>query len=431
MRAILLGMCLSAVLSVPAFAAEPPLPPAAPIPDVKSIAGRWQVALTDRRTGQTGSFIWEFRGDGSFEQIPQGYTGVFRIVEGKVLYRNVSAGKTGVLTLHVDGGRRLLRGGSDDGAFSFVLTPASLPPSRAGDPSARTLPRVGVLSTTIGPVALRQMFQEAGYADGTSIVLEDRSSKDPSRLREMAAELVGLRVSVILATSTSAAQAAKAATGTIPIVFISLDPVAAGLVPSLARPGTNLTGVSAMSPEITAKRLELLREIVPGLSRVAVLVNPSHAAAAAQLRELEGAARTLGLQIHLVSLESPSLPLLERGLAEAAAAGARGLVVVPDPVMIGMNYAIARSALAARVAAIGEDRELAVLGGLLTYGPSYLDLFRRSVGYVDRILKGARPGDLPVEQPTRFELTVNAKTANALGLTVPPTLLLRADRVIE
>jgi hypothetical protein len=301
---MLLGMCLSAVLSVPAFAAEPPLPPAAPIPDVKSIAGRWEVAFTDRRTGQTGTFLWDIKEDGSFEMLPQGFTGALRVVEGKVLYRNVSTGKTGVLTLHVGGGRRLLRGGPDDGAFSFELTPASLPPSRAGDASARSLPRVGVLSTTIGPGTLRQLFQEAGYADGTSIVLEERVSTDPARLREMAAEMVRLRVSVIFATSTPAALAAKGATGAIPIVFVSVDPVAAGLVPSLARPGANLTGVSAMSPEITAKRLELLREMVPGLSRVAVLVNPSHAAAAAQLRELEGAARTLGLQIHLVSLES-------------------------------------------------------------------------------------------------------------------------------
>ena len=148
-------------------------------------------------------------------------------------------------------------------------------------------------------------------------------------------------------------------------------------------------------------------------------------------QELEGAARTLGLQIHPVSLESPSVPALERGFGEAARAGALGLVVVPDAMLIALDNTIARSALAARLAAIGENRTFAESGGLLTYGPSYPDLLRRSVGYVDRILKGARPGDLPVEQPTRFELTVNARTAKALGLTVPPTLLLRADRVIE
>ncbi len=296
--------------------------------------------------------------------------------------------------------------------------------------------RIGVLST-VNPrsaphvVALDQRLRELGYVEGQNLALEFRNAQgEPEQLPGLAAELARLDVDVIIAFGTELAlQAARRATRTIPIVIVAIDydPVALGYVASLARPGGSVTGVVLNQPELTAKRLQMLREAVPGLTRVAVLADSY---TSDQLEVAEPAARSLGLRLQV--LDTRTTP---RGLAEAIVAAHRGraagLLVPGSPIFFRERIRIAELALRYRLPAMTVSREFAEAGALISYGASISAMMGRAADYVDKILKGARPGDLPVEQPTRFELVVNLKTARALGFTVPQPVLIRADALIE
>ena len=279
--------------------------------------------------------------------------------------------------------------------------------------------------------AFRQQLHQLGYIEGQNIVFEYRPAEGRAeRLPDFAAELVRLKVDVIVAGGTLGPQAAKHATGTIPIVLAAAgDPVGTGLVASLAKPGGNVTGLSNHSAELTGKRLQLTKEVVPGLSRVAVLWNAANPIAELVFKETEAAARTLGVQIQ--SLEVRSSDDFENALLAAVNGRAGALFVVDDPLVFRNRTRIAEFAARNRLPATAFYKQFAEAGGLMTFGASLADLYRRAAIFVDKILKGAKPADLPVEQPTKFELVINLKTAKALGLTIPPSLLQRADQVIE
>jgi putative tryptophan/tyrosine transport system substrate-binding protein len=297
--------------------------------------------------------------------------------------------------------------------------------------------RIGVLapgSPTSSPQlreAFRQQLRELGYVEGQNIVIEYRWAEGRAeRLPDLAAELVSLNVDVIVAGGTPGPLAAKHATGTIPIVMTAAgDPVGSGLVASLARPGGNVTGLSARSPDLSGKRLQLLKEVVPGVARVAVLWNAANPYAALVVRETEAAARSLGVQVQFLEVRGPDD--FENALPAAIRGRAGALIVVEDPLTFLYLKRIAEFAAQNRLPATYGYREFAEAGGLMTVGPNLADLYRRAAIFVDKILKGAKPADLPIEQPTKFELVINLKTAKALGLTLPPSLLLRADQVIE
>ncbi len=284
--------------------------------------------------------------------------------------------------------------------------------------------------------AFRQGLRELGYVEGQNIVIEYRYADEKAeRLPDLAAELVNLKVNVIVSGGTLAPLAAKQATSTIPIVLAAAgDPVGTGLVTNLAKPGGNVTGLSNLSRDLTAKRLQLLKEIVPRLSRVAVLWNAANIVAALHIPEIEAAARTLGLQVQSLEVRGPDdfeNALLERRLLAALRGGGAALFLVDDPLVMRYRMPIADFAVRNRLPATAIYKNFAEAGGLMTFGASLADLYRRAAIYVDKILKGAKPGDLPIEQPTKFEFVINLKTAKALGLTIPPSLLLRADQVIE
>ena len=251
------------------------------------------------------------------------------------------------------------------------------------------------------------------------------------RLPELAAELVRLNPAVIVAFVTQASVAAARATNTIPIVMVGVgDPIGAGLVGSLARPAGNVTGNSSASVEVVGKSLEILKEVAPGRRRVSILWNPANAVFQTQMvKEAEAASRRLGLQVHVVAASEASA--IDRAFQLIMRERAEALVVLADPVFIAERTRIATLAAKGRLPSVSGLREYADAGGLVTYGPNFYELYRGAAAYVDRILKGAKPGDLPVEQPTKFELVINLKTAKALGLTIPQSLLLRADQVIE
>ena len=301
-------------------------------------------------------------------------------------------------------------------------------------PSVR---RIGLLSGFSPSVyagsypAFRLGLRDLGWVEGRNISIEERYAEGShDRLPDLAADLVRLDVDVIVTTATSDALAAKKATTTIPIVMVAGgDPVANGLVESLARPGGNVTGLSQMLQALGGKRLELLKEIVPKLSRVGVLWNPQSASATLGWKENQQPARQLGLQLHSLEARSPSE--LDKAFEVAIVARAGALAILPDPVISTNLRRIVDFAAKSRLPSIYQSSEFADAGGLVTYGPDRADLFRRAAAYVDKILKGARPGDLPVDQPTKLELVVNLKTAKALGVTIPQSVLLRADRVIE
>jgi putative ABC transport system substrate-binding protein len=322
-------------------------------------------------------------------------------------------------------------------SFLVALAAVLAGPRAAGAQPAGKIYRVGVLvlgSLAARPQqweALRQGMRDHGYVPGQNLVLEFRSAEGkPDRLPGLMAELIQANMDVIVVSGTEAVLAAQKATRTVPIVMANVgDPVGAGVVASLARPGGNITGLSLLATELSAKRLELLKEILPGLARVAVLWNPNNASVALKVKETTAAARVLGLQLH--SLEARQASDLEGQFQAAARARADALVTADDQFLSSQRTAIAELAVRNRLPVASEFREFAEAGGLCSYGPSLNDLARRTGGYVDRILKGARPGDLPVEQPTKFELVVNLRTARALGLTVPPAVLLRADSVVE
>ncbi len=280
--------------------------------------------------------------------------------------------------------------------------------------------------------AFTQGLRELRQVEGQTYTLEARyAGSRADRLPELARELVHLKVDVIVVSTDLAAAAAKQQTRTIPIVMTSVtDPVGAGFVTSLARPGGNVTGLTNLSPQLSGKRLELVREAVPGLSRVAFLWNPDVRGALLIFKQTEGSARSLGLEF--LSVEVTRTEDLERAFSVIAEQRAQALVVSgPNPIAYSNQGAVVKFAQKARLPAVYAAREFVDAGGLMSYGPAQQDLFRRAATYVDKILKGAKPGDLPVEQPTKFELVINLKTAKALGLTIPPSLLQRADQVIE
>ena len=303
---------------------------------------------------------------------------------------------------------------------------------------APRIPKVGYLQATARANvthlvdAFRQGLRELGYVEGKSVVLEIRAGEgERERLPGLARELVGLKPDVIVATTDLAIAAVKRETQTIPIVMaFSTDPAGTGFVASLARPGGNVTGLSTISPELSGKRLELLREVVPGLSRVALLWNPDVRGNLLDYKETETMARSLRLELQ--SVELSRVEDLDRAFAVVIKGRAQALIVPSgNPAAVAKRSQITGLAQRHRLPAVYGATEFVKDGGLMSYGPSVPEMFRRAAVYVDRILKGARPGDLPVEQPTKFELAINLKTAKAFGLTIPPSLLQRADHVIQ
>jgi putative ABC transport system substrate-binding protein len=274
-------------------------------------------------------------------------------------------------------------------------------------------------------------LRELGWVEGKNVVFEPRFAENRlERLPELATDLVRLKVDVIAAAGTLAPLAAKQATSTIPIVMTAAgDPLGSGLVASLARPGGNVTGMSLMAPDLGGKRLELLKEVVPRLARVAVLWNAANPYSALVFKETQAAGRTLGIQIQSLEVRAPDN-------FDGAFEGARrerpdALITVEDPLTFSQQQRVADFTAEQQLPSLHGLREFAAAGGLMSYGASLVDLFRRAAGYVDKILRGAKPADLPVQQPSKFELVINLKTARALGLEVPPTLIARADEVIE
>jgi putative ABC transport system substrate-binding protein len=312
-------------------------------------------------------------------------------------------------------------------------------PLDAGAQQAGKVPRIGFLlatsasdTTYAGWVeAFRQGLRELGYVEGRNIVIEYRyAGETHERLPSLAAELVRLKVDVIVSHGTNGPLAAKQATSTIPIVMTSAgDPVKSGLVSSLARPGGNVTGLSLMNAELGGKRLQLLKEILPGLSRVAVLWNTTNPYASLVVREMEAASTALGVQLLSFVVRGPDD---FAGALSAASAGRPGaFTVVEDPLTITKRQQIVDFVTRNRLPAIYGAKEFVDAGGLMSYGVYFADSYRRAAGYVDKILKGAKPADLPVQQPAKWEFVINLKVAKALGLTIPPSVLQRADEVIQ
>jgi len=297
----------------------------------------------------------------------------------------------------------------------------------------RAFPRIGVLVfTPLGKSVqdgFRQGFRDHGYIEGQNIVVEWRSAAgNTDRASAMAAELVRLKVNVIVAEFTPAVQAAKNSTHTIPIVMAPAgDLVAMGLVKSLARPGGNVTGVSNVAAELSGKRLELIRELLPTVTRVGLLIQGADPLDKAFVDETKTAASNAGIQLHVAPV--PRAADLEAALSEMTRAGV-GALIVPGYLTIPAQE-VARSAQRHRLPSISLLSQFPEAGGLMSYGASSVDIRRRAIGYVDKILKGAKPADLPVEQPTDYELVINLKTAKTLGITIPPSMLLRADQVVE
>jgi putative tryptophan/tyrosine transport system substrate-binding protein len=308
----------------------------------------------------------------------------------------------------------------------------------AAEAQATRLYRIGVVSPTSpflgNPVdAFRNALAEIGYVERRNVVIEVRYAEGrQERLPGLVAELIRLKVDVLVAASTISALAAKRATTTVPIVFVGLiDPVASGLVASLARPGGNITGVTfgIGGAGFAGKWVELLKEAVPGLSHIAALWNSENPASGPPVPEMQAAARTLSLRLDVLDAANPTK--LDQAFTTIGASGAQGVIVTPDPFFNVSRTQLLQFVARRRLAAIYYIRDFVEAGGLMSYGASLSDSFRRAATYVDRILQGAKPADLPVEQPSKFELLINLKTAKALGLTIPPSLLLRADQVID
>jgi ABC-type uncharacterized transport system substrate-binding protein len=327
-----------------------------------------------------------------------------------------------------------MRGKIFVGLLATVLL-TTAPPTQAQQPAR--FHQIGYLSTdspsTIAAriEAFRQGLRELGYVEGKNIVIEWRFAEGKAdRLPGLAAELVRLKVDAIVTSGPAATRAAKQATVTIPIVTAQdPDPVGNGLVASLARPGGNITGLSTLAPEIDGKKLELLKDIVPRLSRVAVLASSTTPGNAQALKETELAARALGVQLQFLDVLSPKT--IETAFRAAAKGRADALLVLQSPVFVNERTQLAGLAVKSRLPTIYDRREFVDDGGLICYGTNFTDLSRRAATYVDKILKGAKPAELPVEQPTKFELIINLKAAKQIGLTIPPNVLARADRVIK
>ena len=320
----------------------------------------------------------------------------------------------------------------------FILTFALAILSAPSTPDAQQpakVPRVGFLCPRAKPgpplVALQQALRELGYVEGQNIVIETRfAAERPERLHDLAAELVRLKVDVIVPMDPPALRAAKQASSTIPIVMTNTaDPVGTGLVASLARPGGNITGLTLLSRELAGKRLELLKEVIPGISWVGVFWNPVEPDDAVEWRETQLAARALGLQLQSLEVRGPDD--VEKALSAITKGRADALILLGLGHLSPDRKRIIEFAATNRLPAMGALRHFVVAGGFMAYGPNYEELYGRAAVYVDKILKGAKPADLPVEQPTRFELVINLKTAKALGLTIPQSVLFRADHVIH
>jgi ABC-type uncharacterized transport system substrate-binding protein len=307
-------------------------------------------------------------------------------------------------------------------------------PLAVGAQQTAKLPRLGFLTAGAGGPglpALLEGLRQLGWIEGKTIVIEYRYAENRNdRLPELAAELVHLNVDVIVAAGTLAPLAAKHATTTIPIVMTSAgDPLGSGLVASLAQPGGNVTGLSLMMSDVSGKRLELLKELVPGLSPVAVLWNSTNPYPTIVFKETQDAARKLGIEVQPLEVKGPADFATVFGLARQKRPDA--FFTIDDPLTVSQLNQILDFAAANRLPAMYALREYVAAGGLMAYGASVPDLYHRAATYVDKILRGAKPGELPVEQPTKFELVINLKTAKTLGLIVPQTLLVAADEVIE
>jgi putative ABC transport system substrate-binding protein len=328
----------------------------------------------------------------------------------------------------IDIGRRKIIAGLGGTALAWPLTAGAQQPGK--------LPTIGFLGPTTPSAqtqwvaAFLQRLRELGWIEGRTVVIAYRWAEGRAeRFAEIATEFVRLKVDVIVTYGTPQVIAAKQATSVIPIVFaLAGDPVGTGLIANLARPGANVTGLSLQTSDTAAKRIELLREVVPSLHRLAILVNVGNPGAPLEMGEVQAAARTLGLEVATFEIRraediAPAIEAL-KGRADA-------LYVAGDPLLNANRIGINTLAVGAKLPTIYIQREFVEAGGLISYGPNFPDLFRRAAGHVDKILRGAKPADIPVEQPTKFDLVVNLITAKALGLTIPESFLLRADEVIN
>jgi putative ABC transport system substrate-binding protein len=321
--------------------------------------------------------------------------------------------------------------------LTCLLLAVLLPPVSAAQHQSKKLARIGTLSV-LSPSAIsarmaafREGLRERGYMEGKNIVIESRFAQGKlDRFREHAAELVRLKVDIIVTNGPLGTRFAKEATSTIPIVMAwDNDPVGNGFVASLARPGGNITGLSTHYPEVSGKQMELLKEIVPSLSRIAVMGSSAEPGHTQSLRETEIAAKVLGLQLQYwdVTNSGDIGPVFRTAVKQRAEA----ILVLAGAVFLSQRTQLADLAIQHRIPAVYQANDYVEVGGLMTYGVSINDLFRRAATYVDKILKGTKPSDIPVEQPTKFELVINLKTAKQIGLTIPPNVLARADRVIR
>lgn len=323
--------------------------------------------------------------------------------------------------------------------FLFAAGGILAAPIAARAQRAAKVARIGYLSPNLAASphlheAFRQGLRDLGYVEGRNVVIEYRDAeRKTERLPALAAELVALKVDVIVTEGgTLGPNVAMRATTTIPVVFVAGDPVGSGLVTSLARPGGNVTGLSSLGPELVGKSLELLRQVLPGVDRVAVLRQPTalgERVAKDMLNAADVAARALGMQPQFIEARDPDE--LDRAFSDMTKARVGALNVLPANMFLREHRRLVDLAAGNRLPAVYTSREFVDAGGLMSYGASQPDLFRRAAAYVDKILKGARPGDLPVEQPTKFELVINLKTAKALGLTIPKSVLVHADEVIQ
>jgi putative ABC transport system substrate-binding protein len=325
-------------------------------------------------------------------------------------------------------------------AFSITLLLGGLfGPLAVKAQQAAKVPRIGYLALDRAASphlieAFRQGLRDLGYVEGSNVVIEYRDAKGKfERVPALAAELVALKVDVIVAGGTPLILAAKQATRTLPIVFAAAsDPVTDGLVTSLARPGGNVTGLSNIAPELVGKRLELLKQAVPGVSRVAFLWQPggiSERTEKDMRKEAEVTARALGVRLQFLEVRGPAD--FDRAFSDMTRAQAGALTSLGGSMFFNERRRLVDLAAKNRLPALYQQKEFVDVGGLMAYGANLADNFRRAASYVDKILKGTKPGDLPIEQPTKFELVINMKTAKALGLTIPPSLLQRADQVIQ
>ena len=327
----------------------------------------------------------------------------------------------------------------DRRAFLSAVTAGLAAPLAAEAQQAAKVARIGYLVTNLAVnphlhEAFRQGLRDLGYVEGRNLVIEYRDAEGKiDRLPALAAELVALKLDVIVAPGTPQALAAKQATTTIPIVFTAAsDPVPDGLVTSLARPGGNVTGLATISPELVGKGLEQIKRAVPEVTRLAVLWQPGALGERTNkdmLKEADTVARSLRVRLQFVEARAPAD--FDKAFSDATRVGAGALAVLPSSMFLSERRRLADLAAKNRLPAAYPQREFVHAGGLMSYGPNVADLFRRAAIYVDKILKGAKPADLPIEQPTKFELVINLKTAKALGLTLPPSLIGRADEVIE